>query len=73
MGLPEVHVLQTELIADRQTVRYSCPVCHRCLEDGPEGITIIHKGEQQVRHRGGGISTLQSEVGQEPPSKPVLH
>jgi len=53
MNPPEVHAMDVELVADRQTVRYTCPVCQRCLEDGPEGLTMIHQGDQSAVHRGG--------------------
>jgi hypothetical protein len=69
----ELHVMTVELIADRQTVRYSCPICHRCLEDGPDGIIIIHKGDQEARHRGGNIATLGADIEQDRPRSPVLH
>ena len=37
MNLREFHPMNTLFIEDRQTMRYTCPVCQRCLEDGVEG------------------------------------
>lgn len=73
MDQPALHFMTTELIADRRTVRYSCPVCDRCVEDGPEGLTVLHRGDPQARHRGGSITMTQHEVTQDPPAMPVLH
>ena len=77
MSHREFHVMNAELIEDRQTMRYTCPVCQRCLEDGPEGITTIHKGDQLAAHRGGSISSIQQDVEQEreqrPREQPRLH
>lgn len=73
MGQTEIHVMTAELIADRHTVRFSCPICHRCIEDGPEGITFIHRGDVSVRHQGGSMSTIDSTVEQAPPERPVMH
>ena len=68
-----LHFMTTELSTDRRTVRYSCAVCDRCVEDGPEGLTVIHKGDSQARHRGGSIGLQQPEVSQDLPTRPVLH
>ncbi|MBK6852918.1 MAG: hypothetical protein IPG93_15135 [Burkholderiales bacterium] len=73
MGPTEIHVMTAELIADRRTVRFSCPICHRCIEDGPEGITFIHRGDTSVRHQGGSMSTIDSAVEQDTPDRPVMH
>lgn len=58
----EYHVLTVELIEDRQTTRYSCPICHRCMEDGPEGLTLIHRGDPSASHRGGSITAVEYDV-----------
>lgn len=60
----EQHVLTVELIEDRQTMRYSCPTCHRCFEDGPEGLTVIHRGDPSAAHRGGSMAAVEHEVEQ---------
>lgn len=73
MSRTEVHTMDTELITDRRTMRYSCPVCHRCVEDGPEGITVVHQGDLSVPHRGGSLHVANDEFEQEPPHRPVLH
>jgi hypothetical protein len=67
------HLMVTELITDRQTVRYSCPTCQRCVEDGPEGFMVLHRGDQNARHRGGSISMLHPETEQQSAKKHVLH
>jgi hypothetical protein len=48
-----VHPMTVERFADRQTTRYTCPVCQRCVEDGPDGLTILFRGDPQASHRGG--------------------
>lgn len=68
----EHHVLTVELIEDRQTTRYSCPICQRCLEDGPEGFTVIHRGDPSARHRGGSISAVEHDVEQHTPGANTL-
>jgi hypothetical protein len=73
MNHPEFHVMSTVFIEDRQTMRYTCPVCQRCVEDGADGITMIHKGDLTASHRGGSISLAQQEVEQAPKPKPILH
>ncbi len=73
MTHPEVHRMDTELISDRQTMRYSCPICQRCVEDGPEGITIVHKGDSTVAHRGGALEVSHDVFEQDLQGKPVLH
>ena len=65
MSHREFHVMAVELIADRQVTRYTCPTCQRCLEDGPEGITLLHKGDQEASHRGGSLVGLQQDVEQD--------
>jgi hypothetical protein len=70
----EFHVMDAVLIEDRQTMRYTCPVCQRCVEDGPEGVAMIHGGDRAASHRGGSITTMQPEVEQEVgAAKPALH
>lgn len=73
MSHREVHVMQAVLIEDRQTMRYTCPVCQRCVEDGPEGITVIHKGDQMASHRGGSLVPSDCEITQDLSARPVLH
>ena len=73
MNLREFHPMNTLFIEDRQTMRYTCPVCQRCVEDGVEGLTVVHKGDPTASHRGGALAPTQHEVEQNPPIKPVLH
>lgn len=73
MNPTEVHVMQSAWIAERQTMRYHCPTCQRCLEDGPEGLRLLAKGDQQAQHVGGLLSTLHLEIEQAPAPPPLLH
>ena len=73
MSQREFHVMNAVLVEDRQTMRYTCPVCQRCLEDGPDGMTMIHKGDQSASHRGGSLGPAQCEVEQDAPAQPLLH
>ena len=73
MNHPESHVMNAVLIEDRQTVRYTCPVCLRCVEDGPDGITTIHKGDPSASHRGGSILQMQHEIHQQAQGMPLPH
>jgi hypothetical protein len=56
MSTSRWHRMDVESIAERATTRYSCPICHRCVEDGPEGLRIVHRGDTSVGHRGGSIA-----------------
>jgi hypothetical protein len=69
----EHHVMTAELIADRQTMRYTCPVCQRCLEDGPEGLTMISKGDPLAVHRSGRLRPMSPEVEQDLQATTLLH
>lgn len=74
MDLTETHVMTTELFAERRTMRYSCPLCQRCMEDGPEGLRIIQKGDPTARHVGGVLAaSLRREIEQAVPEKRILH
>lgn len=73
MDTTAVHTMKTELITERQTMRYTCPVCQRCMEDRPEGLVLLNKGDQHARHVAGVFSTIEMEIEQAPPVKPVLH
>lgn len=78
MSTTRWHRMDVELIAERATTRYSCPICHRCIEDGADGLRIVHRGDTSVGHRGGDI-TVEHEDDQphsgpaasDPP--PLLH
>ena len=73
MGYREFHVMNAELIQERQTMRYTCPTCQRCMEDGPEGIQLIHPGDRTASHRAGSIAPVV-DVEQDPPLPPrTLH
>ncbi len=69
----EFHRMDNELLPERQTMRYSCRICHRTVEDGPEGVTIIHKGDPTVAHRGGSLDIAHDEFEQDLQAKPRLH
>jgi hypothetical protein len=74
MDQREIHVMSAELIEERRTMRYTCPICQRCLEDGPDGITIIHRGDRSAAHRAGRMVPNQVELEQEPDrGPPALH
>lgn len=77
MNFPAIHLMDTELIEDRATMRYSCPVCDRCVEDGPEGLVVLHRGDAAASHRGGTLAEVQQEVEPVTPAAPatsrVLH
>ena len=57
--------MAVEVITDRQVTRYTCPTCQRCLEDGPDGIALLHKGDQEASHRGGRLPGFGQEVEQD--------
>jgi hypothetical protein len=73
MSRPEFHLMQPVLNEDRATMRYSCPICDRCVEDGPEGITIVHKGDQSAVHRGGSLRSIDHSMEQVSQPVPRLH
>jgi hypothetical protein len=63
MNFPELHVMRAELIEERATMRYSCPLCDRCVEDGPDGLVVVHRGDAAASHRGGSLVGVEQEVG----------
>lgn len=67
MRQPEVHPMRAELSDDRATMRYSCPICERCVEDRPEGLVVVHTGDPHAMHRGGALATFEHDVEQAPP------
>jgi hypothetical protein len=67
------HRMDTELIAERRTVRYTCPTCQRCVEDGPDGLRVLHKGDLSVGHRGGSLDIEQDEPAAVVETPPTLH
>lgn len=70
----EHHVMHAALGESAGTMRYSCPTCHRCVEDGPDGLRILVKGNQSAVHRAGALMVAPSEI--EPPGAAadrVLH
>lgn len=69
----EFHVMQAVLIEERATTRYSCLMCERCVEDGPDGLTIVHRGDQRAMHRGGSLTGIAQTVDQPAQGKPQLH
>ncbi len=74
MGAQELHIMTAQLLADRQTMRYTCPVCQRCLEDGPNGLNVLHRGDQTVRHQSGTVvPNVQRVEPAEQTPPPTLH
>jgi hypothetical protein len=70
----EHHVMQAELDAEQGTMRYTCPRCRRCVEDGPDGIKIVHRGDLEAVHQGGSLAGPSLEIESEPAAPPpVLH
>lgn len=77
MSTSRWHRMDVELIAERAITRYSCPICHRCVEDGPDGLRIVHRGDTRVGHRGGSIAVDHDEEpsgsAPDPGTPPLLH
>ena len=73
MTTREFHLMTTEVLQDTRTVRYRCSTCGRCVEDGPEGITIVHKGDLTATHRGGVLAASVVDVDQHVQRGPALH
>ncbi len=73
MNHAPIHPMDAELIHDRQTMRYRCTVCAWCVEDGPEGVTVVQKGDPTAAHRGGALEVVTDDVEPDPQPKPLLH
>lgn len=74
MGHRELHIMSAVLLEDRQTMRYTCTQCQRCLEDGPEGLTLVFRGDPGATHQAGSIPPAIQEVEPlEPNPPPTLH
>lgn len=71
MGRRELHIMQCALLEDGQTMRYTCPLCRRCLDDGPAGLTLVHRGDQSALHRAGALAPGVQSLESVPP--PTLH
>jgi len=71
MSKLNLHFMQTEMVADQQLVRFSCPICERCVESGPDGLRILVRGDTSVRHQGGSV-VMGAEVDAER-ERPTLH
>jgi hypothetical protein len=69
----EFHVMNAELIRERRTMRYTCPVCARCMEDGPEGFQLIQAGDRAAVHRAGAVAPVVESVDQDLPPPRTLH
>ena len=57
-------------------MRYTCPTCHRCLEDGPDGLRVLRRGDLDAVHTGGTLEAPLVEVegtGERPPPTTTLH
>ncbi len=73
MNIPEVHLWTIELVADQGLVRYSCRSCGRCMEDGPDGLRLLTRGDTEVVHHGGSLSEPVVELQQHEPPPTVMH
>jgi hypothetical protein len=71
--IPETHDMQVEFISELRTMRYSCRICGRCLEDRPDGLVMIERGDSTARHRAGRLQGIESEVEQDLGSGPTRH
>lgn len=70
----ELHVMRAALDEDRQTMRYTCIACDRCVEDGPEGLRVLSRGDTEAVHQGGSLMGVGLEVEADlPPTPPTLH
>ena len=73
-AMREVHVMTVTLSEDSRTVRYTCPWCRRCMEDGPQGLTVLVRGDPNARHRAGAVvPNMQDIETEDPPLPPTLH
>ena len=70
MPTAPVHPMQVQRFAERQVTRYTCRICQRCVEDGPEGLTIIARGDPWASHRAGVFALEVDEVESTPASGP---
>ncbi|MBL8345879.1 MAG: hypothetical protein JNN03_10590 [Rubrivivax sp.] len=74
MGHRALHVMHATLDEERDTMRYTCGICDRCVEDGPQGLRILRRGDQEAFHQGGSLTGVALEVEPEPPAPaPLLH
>lgn len=71
----EFHLYEVTRIAEQRTVRYLCRTCGRCMEDRPEGLVLVHRGDTTVTHGGGTLkdTTLELDQDASPPSAPLRH
>lgn len=73
MNLTEIHLYEVTHIAELRTVRYTCRACGRCMEDRPEGLVLLDRGDAQATHSGGSLNELNAELEQDvAPSPPPL-
>jgi hypothetical protein len=73
-AMREVHVMTVSVCEDSRTVRYTCPWCRRCMEDGPQGLKVLFRGDVNARHRAGSlVPSVQEIEAEEPPLPPTLH
>lgn len=56
---------------DTQVVRYVCPQCGRCMEDRPEGLVLLERGDPSARHGGGELSDVATELSASAPPPPT--
>jgi len=73
MGHRPVHLMQAVLDEAREVMRYTCSVCSRCIEDGPDGLRVVKKGDLEAVHRGGSLAPAMLDLESEPQPPPLLH
>ncbi len=72
MGHRELHLMHAALDEERDTMRYTCRSCARCVEDGPDGLRVLHRGDLEAQHQGGSLNAVALEIEAEPPAPPPL-
>ncbi len=73
MTMTAQHTMETSWIEDRQVSRYTCRSCARCVEDGPDGLRVLVRGDQTASHRGGVFAAeVELEIEADPLAR-VLH
>jgi len=66
--------MSAALDEERDTMRYTCGICGRCVEDGPHGLRILRRGDPSAVHQGGSLTGVALELEAEPPAPlPLLH
>jgi hypothetical protein len=47
------HTIDTPWVEDQLTTRYTCRSCPRCVEDVPEGLRVLARGDVHAIDQGG--------------------